>query len=76
MSDYKDGTATVTQRNRFFDGDEIEIMRPRMPFITQRVEGMRDEDGNAISVANHAEQIVKIKTAEPVPVGSMLRKKR
>ncbi len=76
VTDYKDGTATVTQRNRFFDGDEIEIMRPRMPFITQRVEGMRDEDGNAISVANHAEQIVKIKTAEPVPVGSMLRKKR
>ncbi len=76
VTDYKDGTATVTQRNRFFDGDEIEIMRPSMPFITQRVEGMRDEDGNAISVANHAEQIVKIKTAEPVPIGSMLRKKR
>lgn len=70
------GIATVSQRNRFFKGDEIEIIRPMQPFFTQTVDSMTDENGNEIEVANHAEQIIKIKTAEPVTEGSMLRKKK
>ena len=74
--DAETGIATITQRNRFFKGDEIEIIRPMQPFITQTVDTMTDENGNEIEVANHAEQIIKMKTAEPVTEGAMLRKKR
>lgn len=78
VTDYDEdtGIATITQRNRFFKGDEIEIIRPMEPFFTQIVESMTDENGAEIEVANHAEQVVRFKTAEPVPAGAMLRKKK
>lgn len=74
--DAENGIATITQRNRFFKGDEIEIIQPMKPFFVQTVESMCDENGNEIAVANHAEQIVKFKTAQPVCDGAMLRKKK
>lgn len=74
--DSETGIATVSQRNRFFKGDEVEIIQPLKPFFIQTIDFMTDENGNEIEVANHAEQIVKFKTAEPVTAGAMLRKKR
>lgn len=74
--DENTGIATVTQRNRFFKGDEVEIIQPMKPFFTQTIDAMTDEDGNEIDVANHAEQIVHFKAAQPVCAGAMLRKKR
>ncbi|MGN0149582.1 MAG: U32 family peptidase [Clostridia bacterium] len=74
--DENTGIATVTQRNRFFKGDEVEIIQPMKPFFTQTIDSMQDEDGNEIEVANHAEQIVKFKTAQAVCKGAMIRKKR
>lgn len=74
--DENTGIATVSQRNRFFRGDEIEIIQPQKPFFMQTVDSMQDENGAEIEVANHAEQIVKFKTAEPVAAGAMLRKKK
>ena len=74
--DVENGIATITQRNRFFKGDEIEIIQPMKPFFVQTVDSMCDENGNEIEVANHAEQIVKFKTAQPVCEGAMLRKKK
>ena len=74
--DAETGIATVSQRNRFFKGDEVEIIQPLKPFFTQKIDFMTDENGNEIEVANHAEQTVKFKTAEPVTEGAMLRNKR
>lgn len=69
-------TAKITQRNRFFRGDEIEIMRPMQPFFTQTIDKITGENGENIEAANHAEQILYIKTDFEAPKGSMLRKKR
>lgn len=74
--DENTGVATVSQRNRFFRGDEIEIIQPQKPFFMQTVDSMQDESGNEIEVANHAEQIVKIHVKQPVAAGAMLRKKK
>ena len=74
--DAETGIATISQRNRFFKGDEIEIIQPMKPFFTQTVDSMTDENGNEIDVANHAEQIVHFKTIQPVCEGAMIRKKR
>lgn len=74
--DAETGIATVSQRNRFFKGDEVEIIQPMKPFFTQTIDSMTDENGNEIDVANHAEQIVHFKTVQPVCEGAMIRKKR
>lgn len=74
--DKENGRITVTQRNRFFAGDEIEIIQPNKPYITIKAENMQDDEGNAIDVAPHAEQIVTMDCTEDVIEGAMLRKKR
>lgn len=74
--DEKTGIATITQRNRFFKGDEVEIMHPMQPYFRQVIGDMVNEDGESIDVANHAEMIVKFKTDRPVTKGDMLRMKK
>ena len=68
--------AYITQRNRFFEGDEIEILQPGEEYFTQKVENLEDEDGNHVEVANHAEMILRLEVKKPVCKGAMLRKKR
>lgn len=68
--------ARITQRNRFFVGDDIEIIRPMKPYITQKVEEMTDIEGNPLDVARHAAMTVYVKVNEPVEPDCMLRKKR
>ena len=74
--DRETGIMTVTQRNRFFNTDEIEVMQPNKPFFKQTVGEMTDENNVKIDVAPHAQMIVKIKSEEEVVPGAMLRKKR
>ncbi len=77
VTDYDEETkfATVSQRNRFFVGDEIEIMQPGKPFFTQKITYMENEKGESIDVAPHAQMILKIRFDEPVVKDAMLRKK-
>lgn len=74
--DEKTKTAVITQRNRFFAGDEIEIIQPGKPFFTQTVRDMRNEKDEPIDVAPHAAMIVKMPVDQPVCPQAMLRKKR
>lgn len=76
--DYDEQTkiATITQRNRFFVGDEIEIIQPGKPFIRQTVREMVNENGEQIQSAPHAQMILKMPVDEPVGKDAMLRKKR
>ncbi len=71
--DEKTGLAKVGQRNRFFLGDEIEIMQPGEDFFTQKVDVLKDENMNDITVANHAAMTVYIRTDRPVVKDAMLR---
>ena len=74
--DEKTGIATVSQRNRFFRGDEIEVLRPNKPYFSQKIEFMQNESGEDIEVARNAEMTVKIKLDDTAKEGSMLRKRR
>ncbi len=74
--DAASGRMTITQRNRFFAGDEIEILRPMKPVLTIKAEAMANEEGEPITVAPHPEQIVTMNVSEPVPEGAMLRKRK
>lgn len=73
--DEKTGLAKVTQRNRFFKGDEIEIIQPHSEYTTQKVEVLKDENMQDIDVANHAAMTLYIKTDVPVVKDAMIRKK-
>lgn len=71
--DEKTSLARVSQRNRFFKDDEIEIIQPMEDFFTQRVTVLKDENMNDIDVANHAAMTLYIKTDRPVVKDAMLR---
>ncbi len=68
--------AKVEQRNRFFLGDEIEVMRPMQDYFTQKVTYLKDEDGNDLDAVRHAAMIFYIRLERDTPVDSMLRKKK
>lgn len=73
--DEKTGIATVSQRNRIFIGDEVEVIRPGKPYFTQKIEVMKNEKMEDIDVANHAAMTLYIKMDEPVMPDAMIRKR-
>ncbi|MGF7431542.1 peptidase U32 [Thermoanaerobacterium thermosaccharolyticum] len=72
--DEENGFAIVEQRNRFFLGDEVEIIGPHDMF-TEVINMMYDADGNEIKVAPHPQMIVKIPFKRKVEKYYILRKK-
>lgn len=72
--DEKTGMATIEQRNKFIVGDEVEFMRHSGEIFTQTIKEMYDNDGNAITQAPHAQQIVKLKVDKEVQPYDMMRK--
>lgn len=67
--------ATVEQRNRMFVGEEIEIMGPNYYSDQFVISEMFNDKGEAIEVAPHAQQIIKMKMDKPVEKYFILRKK-
>jgi len=69
-------TATIEQRNKFSIGDSIEFLRGHgFPNFSQTIEWMKDEEGNVIQSAPHAQQIIKIRVDEPLRELDILRRK-
>ncbi len=77
VTDYDEETkiATVSQRNRFFVGDTIEIMQPEQPFFEQTVTYMENDKGESIECAPHAAMTLKMPMDRPVVKNAILRKK-
>lgn len=70
------GRVTFTQRNRFFEGDELEIIQPNTPYITLTAQNMKNEKDETVTVCPHAEEIITMDCKETVCRGAMIRKKR
>jgi putative protease len=68
------GIATIEQRNNMKVGEKIEIMQPGMENFAQTITQMFDEEGNAITVAPHPQQIVTMPVVKPVTPYAMLRR--
>jgi putative protease len=69
------GNAVLIQRNRFFQGDTAEVVEPGSAPYELFLSEMADADGNPLSVANHAEMTVLLKTDRPMAKGAVLRRK-
>ena len=72
--DEKTGFATVEQRNNMKVGQEIEIFQPHLAGYRQILQEMYNGEGEAIQVAPHPQQIVKIRMDKPVEPYGILRR--
>ena len=73
--DRASGTAVVEQRNKFSDGDSLECFGPKGRHFEVTVKNLRDEKGNKIESAPHAQQIVQMDISENAAPYYILRKK-
>ncbi len=72
----ENGGAIIEQRNRFKEGDELEILSPEESFgKTVTVGDMRDENGERVSDAKIVQQKLFISTDIKLCAGDILRKK-
>lgn len=70
----KDGYVIVEQRNNMKIGETIEVFQPHGETFTEVLTEMFDEQGEAITVAPHPQQIVKMRFSQPIEAYSMLRR--
>ena len=69
-------TATIEQRGKFEVGERVEFLQPHGKSFSQPITSMRDENGQEIFSAPHAQQVVKIPVAEPVEIWSLMRSEK
>jgi putative protease len=72
----KDGKMYVTQRNRFFAGDIVEIISPQKEPVEYKITVMYDGKGEAIDKANHAMMKLIIPCEMEFPANSIIRMKK
>ena len=66
----------VTQRNRFFAGDIVEIISPQKEPVEYKITVMYDGKGEAIDKANHAMMKLIIPCEMEFPANSIIRMKK
>lgn len=73
--DYKDGIATIEQRNNFKVGDEVQAFGPNHETYSFKIESIIDEEGKKIEVAKHPQMIIRIFTPYVLEKNDMIRTK-
>jgi putative protease len=73
--DRETGIAKIEQRNRMIVGDEIEVVSPHQDYFVQTIESMKNEDGESIRTAPHAQMIVYMPIKQEVGAYTILRRK-
>ena len=68
-----DGLATLSLRNKFAVGDEIEVVGPGVPAFAMTAPMMEDENGEALAEPRHPQMVFKMQLPKPVPPLSMVR---
>lgn len=72
----ENGMIYATQRNRFFKGDEIEVLTPSGEPIILFADELYNEKGEPIETANHATMKLMIKSDLNFPKNSIIRIKK
>ncbi|MCR5485828.1 MAG: U32 family peptidase [Clostridiales bacterium] len=71
---YEDGFLICEQRNRFFDGDELDILeRGKKPYIL-KAEELQTLDGERIEAVPHPVMKFKFRVPFPIEAGALIRK--
>lgn len=77
VTDYDEDTkmVTITERNYFETGDEVEIFGPNIETFSFFVPDIYDVDGNKVNVARHPEEILRFKLDKKVYKNDIIRVK-
>ena len=77
VTDYDDVTkmVTITERNYFKTGDEVEIFGPNIDTFSFVMPDIYDEEGNKVNVARHPEEILKFRLDKKVYKNDIIRVK-
>lgn len=75
-NDSIENIAHITQRNRFFVGDTLDILPPDGFSFNTKVIKLINKNGEDVEAANHAMEQLEMVTDKPVPAGSLMRLKR
>lgn len=73
--DYKDGIATIEERNYFKIGDEVQFFGPNIETTNFKITEIIDEDDNLINEANHPQMIIKLNVPFELHKDDMMRLK-
>lgn len=71
-----DDSAIITQRNKFFTGDILDILPPGGMSFEIKVLELKNQYGEVVESTPHAMEKLYMKTDKPIPAGAYLRKKR
>ncbi|MBR6039962.1 MAG: U32 family peptidase [Clostridia bacterium] len=69
----ENGYAVVQQRNRFVQGDALEVVSPTLTSAVLYANEITDEQGIPVEIANRVQQILRIRTDLPLAPGDLLR---
>lgn len=75
VKDYDDTTSmvTITERNYFQTGDEVEIFGPNIKPFSFKMPDIYNEDGEKVNIGRHPEEILKFKLDKKVYPNDMIR---
>lgn len=73
--DYKEGIATIEQRNNFSKGMIVQFFGPNTETFNYIVNDIYNEDGEVIDVARHPQMIIKLKVDTKLNKYDMMRLK-
>lgn len=69
--------ATIQQRNRFFNGDQVELISPKHEKALHfTIRDLKNQEGDSIDNAPHPQQIITCQVPFPVSPNDLLRKER
>ena len=72
--DWEKHIAWIEQRNHFKTGQTVEFLQPKGKLVTLTLPPMTDGDGNPITAAPHAQQLIGIPCDTPLEEYSMMRR--
>lgn len=77
FKEYKNGRLVVRQRNRFFEGDELEVVEPnKKPYKLVVADLYNEDDEEKVDVANKATNTYSFKCDIPISPDAILRRQR
>ena len=72
---YENGMLHLSQRNRFFAGETLEVLQPGCEPFSVTLDKLYDENMEPISAAPHATMRVLAPCSRPIETGAYLRRK-
>lgn len=75
VDDYKDGIIIASLKNKFYKGQQLDCLQPKLPPFILTADPLLDEDNNPLDYAHHPMMTIKIPCKKYVKPGSLLRMK-